>query len=79
MLLRKFHDIESKALGINFDVDISKITKINYEKYFKKMKGLFKQWNKRNLTPIGKITVVKSLILPVLNVFVFFNNRFPSI
>ena len=31
------------------------------------MKGLFKQWNKRNLTPIGKITVVKSLILPVLN------------
>jgi hypothetical protein len=54
-------------VGINFDVDISKITKINYEKYFKKMKGLFKQWNKRNLTPIGKITVVKSLILPVLN------------
>ena len=31
------------------------------------MKGLFKQWNKRNLTPIDKITVVKSLILPVLN------------
>ena len=31
------------------------------------MKGLFKQWNKRNLTTIGKITVVKSLILPVLN------------
>ena len=31
------------------------------------MKGLFKRWNKRNLTPIGKITVVKSLILPVLN------------
>ena len=55
------------VLGINFDVDISKITKINYEKYLIKMKGLFKQWNKRNLTPIGKITVVKSLILPVLN------------
>jgi hypothetical protein len=54
------------VLGINFDVDISKITKINYEKYSKKMKGLFKKWNKRNLTPIGKITVVKSLILPVL-------------
>jgi hypothetical protein len=49
------------------DVDISKITKINYEKYLKKMKGLFKQWNKRTLTPIGKITVVKSLILPVHN------------
>ena len=31
------------------------------------MKGLFKQWNKRNLTAIGKNTVVKSLILPVLN------------
>ena len=55
------------VLGMNFDVDISKITKINYEKYLKKMKGLFKQWNKRNLTPVGKIAVVKSLILPVLN------------
>ena len=30
------------------------------------MKGLLKQWNKRNLTPIGKITVIKSLILPAL-------------
>jgi hypothetical protein len=54
-------------LHVNFDVDISKITEINYEKYLKKMKGLFKQWNKRNLTPIGKIIVVKSLILPGLN------------
>lgn len=25
------------------------------------------QWNKRSLTPVGKVTVVKSLILPLLN------------
>ena len=31
------------------------------------IKKLIKIWSKRNLTVIGKITVVKTLILPVLN------------
>ena len=32
-----------------------------------KMKNILKQWRKRNLTPIGKITVLKTLVLPILN------------
>ena len=56
-----------KVLGINFDVNLDNLIRINYDPYLKRMKGLIQQWNKRNLTPIGKITVVKSLILPVLN------------
>jgi hypothetical protein len=40
------------------------------------MKGLFKQWNKRNLTPIGKITVVKSLILLPIQITCVFENLF---
>lgn len=56
-----------KVLGVNFDVDLTKIIRINYEPYVQKMKCLIQQWNKRILTPIGKITVVKSLILPLLN------------
>ena len=33
------------------------------------MKGLCQQWKKRSPTPIDKITVVKSLILPERWVF----------
>ena len=53
-------------LGIDFDVDHSKIIKINFEKKFIEIKSLFKQWSKRQLTPIGRITVIQTLILPKL-------------
>ena len=56
-------------LGINFDVDLDKIVNINYNERILQIKKLhvIKIWSKRNLTVIGKITVVKTLILPVLN------------
>jgi hypothetical protein len=56
-----------KLLGINFDVDLDKIVNINYNERILQIKKLFKIWSKRNLTVIGKITVVKTRILPVLN------------
>ena len=56
-----------KLLGINFDVDLDKIVNINYNERILKIKKLIKIWSKRNLTVIGKISVVKTLILPVLN------------
>ena len=56
-----------KLLGINFDVDLDKIVNINYNERILQIKKLIKIWSKRNLTVIGKITVVKTLILPVLN------------
>jgi hypothetical protein len=55
-----------KLLGINFDVDLDKIVNINYNERILQIKKLFKIWSKRNLTVIGKITVVKTRILPVL-------------
>ena len=56
-----------KLLGINFDVDLDKIVNINYNERILQIKKIIKIWSKRNLTVIGKITVVKTLILPVLN------------
>ena len=53
-------------LGIDFDVDLSKMIKINFEKKIIEIKSLLKQWSKRQLTPIGRITVIKTLILPNL-------------
>lgn len=48
-----------KLLGIQYDVDLSKIIRMNYEKKFVKIKSTVKQWKKRNLTPIGKVTLIK--------------------
>jgi hypothetical protein len=54
-------------LGINVDVDLDKIVNINYNERILQIKKLIKIWSKRNLTVIGKITVVKTPILTVLN------------
>ena len=40
--------------------------KINFEKKIIEIKSLLKQWSKRQLTPIGRITVIQTLILPKL-------------
>lgn len=56
-----------KLLGVNFDVDLDKIVKLNYFDRIVQIKSLLKQWSKRNLTVIGRITVIKSLVLPILN------------
>ena len=38
--------------------DIPKVTQ---------MKKILKQWNKRSLSLIGKITVIKTLVIPIFN------------
>ena len=53
-------------LGIDFNTDLSKMIKTNFDKKLLEIKSLLKQWSKRNLTPIGRITVVKTLALPKL-------------
>ena len=54
-------------LGIHFDVDLQNIPKLNYDPKIVKIKSTLKQWEKRYLTPIGRITVIKTLVLPLLN------------
>lgn len=56
-----------KLLGIQYDVDLSKIIRMNYDKKLVKIKSTVEQWKKRNLTPIGKVTLIKSLIISQLN------------
>lgn len=65
-------------LGINFSVDLETITDINYNLILPKVKSLIQQWNRRILTPIGRVTVVKTLILPKLN-HLFISLPAPSI
>ena len=40
---------------------------IIFNEKIQKIRSLIKQWKRRYLTPLGKITVIKSLLLPILN------------
>ena len=40
---------------------------INFKEKVQKIRSLIKLWNRRYLTPLGKITVIKTLLLPMLN------------
>ena len=54
-------------LGILFQHNLAEMVERNYKDKLKKLDNLMTMWTRRNLTPIGRITVLKSLILPKLN------------
>lgn len=55
-----------KILGMWFTNDLSDCEKINYDDKFTEIKNLFRIWMKRCITPLGKIAILKSLILSKL-------------
>jgi hypothetical protein len=54
-----------KMLGIFFHVDLSKMIKLNYTDKIKAVQNCITYWKRRILTPIGKITVIKTLLIPI--------------
>ena len=54
---------EFKLLGIQFTTNLENIVSKNYEPILGKVTNTIKAWNKRILTPVGKIAVIKSLLL----------------
>ena len=58
---------EFKLLGIMFSVDLHKIPNLNFEPLLGKVKSILSTWKKRHLTPLGKITVLKTFILASFN------------
>ena len=54
-----------KALGINFNVDLDKMIKENYTAKIKQLENMVKQWGRRSLTPLGKITVIKTFMISI--------------
>ncbi|XP_025099891.1 uncharacterized protein LOC112567428 isoform X1 [Pomacea canaliculata] len=51
------------VLGITFSLDLEAVININYQKNFTKMHRIMMEWKARDLTPIGRNAVFKSLIL----------------
>ena len=53
-------------LGIHFDVNLHSMINTNYSKYIMQLNKSLSQWNKRYLTPLGKITVIKTYAISKL-------------
>lgn len=65
----KFTEFHTRfnLLGISFSVNMEEMIDINYIPVMENIDKLLSRWNSRNLTPIGKITVIKTLIVPKIN------------
>ena len=60
----KYNKGPFKTLGIWFSYDKNESIKLNYQERLNKMKVLTNIWSSRNLSLKGKVTIIKSLILP---------------
>ena len=58
---------EFTFLGIHFSVDLNNMPEINYPKVINKIEKLLNGWNRWCLTPVGKITVFKTLAVSQLH------------
>ena len=58
---------EFTVLGVKFPKDLKTVTELNYSSKIEEMKRLISNWSKRILTPLGRITVIKSLALSKIN------------
>ena len=58
---------EFDLLGLTFNTNLNLTTLKNYQKAIVKMKDNINSWNKRYLTPLGKITVIKTFLISQLN------------
>ena len=53
---------EIRILGIDVFVDWERMAQANYDKLLFKVKDIFNSWTHQNLTFIGKITIINSLV-----------------
>ena len=52
-----------KILGIWFTNNLKECEQLNFRENFLEIKALYKVWLKRQMTPLGRVAVLKSLIL----------------
>jgi len=61
-------NIRFKVLGVWFDVDLDKMISQNYNDKTEKMRTILISWKKIYLSIVGKVAVIKSLIIPQFNI-----------
>lgn len=60
-------ETDFQLLGVYFYVNLSDSPKLNYDKKVVKIKALISIWRRRQLTPIGRVTVIKTQLVSQLN------------
>lgn len=55
-----------KFLGIHMSLNRNEMSDLNYEVQLKKISTILNVWSQRGITPIGKVTVIKSLAISQL-------------
>ncbi len=55
-----------KTLGINFSLNVNSLYELNFVPKLVQIEQTLNCWKHRNLSLIGKVTVIKSLLLPQL-------------
>ena len=58
---------EFEILGLKFSVHLDNIVSLNFNPKILEIKRMINNWEKRQLTPLGKITVIKTLLLSKIN------------
>ena len=59
----EWNPVDFNILGVIFTTDLKNITDKNIERKLKDMQNEINKWTKRDLTPFGKVTVIKSLVI----------------
>ena len=62
----KWNKSTFKTLGINFSLNISQLYDLNHKIKLKSIESTLNCWRARNLSLVGKICVIKTLLLPQL-------------
>ena len=56
-----------ELLGVIFSLNLDEMSDLNYNTRLTDIKNTLCQWRRRMLTPIGRLTVIKTLIIPKMN------------
>ena len=55
------------VLGIIFNADLNQMIKENYTTKIQQLENLTNKWSKGSMTPLGKITVIKTFMISIFN------------
>ena len=65
----KWGEQDFVLLGIEFSTKLDTMPAINFKKPINKSRGILKLWKQRILTPLGRITILKTLIYHYLIIY----------
>ena len=65
----KWNKLTFKTLGINFSLNTKQLYHLNHKVKLKSIESILNCWRARNLSLVGKVCVIKTLLLPQLLYF----------